>query len=141
MPTFTELPAYTEGDIRNADPPTFDTGGAPWWDPAADAAVQPEVDTVVVNGVVVGKGSLVRAAPVAPRRRAGPLLRRREARVTAVLSDVDGQVHVAVVLADDPAADIHEWYGRYLYFAPDELEPLGTDPTSASPAQREESRS
>ena len=21
-------------------------------------------------------------------------------------------------------ADLHEWYGRYLYFAPDELEPL-----------------
>ncbi len=24
----------------------------------------------------------------------------------------------------DPAADLHDWYGRYLYFAPDELEPL-----------------
>ena len=44
--------------------------------------------------------------------------------VTAVLSDVDGETHVAVVLADDPAADLHDWYGRYWYFAPDELEPL-----------------
>ena len=44
--------------------------------------------------------------------------------MTAVLSDVDGGVHVAVVLVDDPAADLHDWYGRYLYFAPDELEPL-----------------
>ena len=24
-------------DLRNAEPPGFDTGGAPWWDPAADA--------------------------------------------------------------------------------------------------------
>ena len=38
--------------------------------------------------------------------------------------DVDGQTHVAVILLDDPAADLHDWYGRYLYFAPDELEPL-----------------
>jgi hypothetical protein len=44
--------------------------------------------------------------------------------VTAVISDVDGGVHVAVVLVDDPAADLHDWYGRYFYFAPDELEPL-----------------
>ena len=29
-----------------------------------------------------------------------------------------------MVLVDDPAADLHDWYGRYLYFAPDELEPL-----------------
>ena len=46
------------------------------------------------------------------------------ARVTAVHFDVDGETHVAVVLVDDPAADLHDWYGRYLYFAPDELEPL-----------------
>jgi hypothetical protein len=46
------------------------------------------------------------------------------ARVTAVVSDVDGGSHVAVVLVDDPAADLHDWYGRYFYFAPDEIEPL-----------------
>ena len=62
------------------------------------------------------------------------------ARVTAVLSDVDDQVHVAVVLVDDPAADLHDWYGRYLYFAPDELEPLGPEPTTTPSPQREESR-
>ena len=44
--------------------------------------------------------------------------------MTAVLGDVDGETHVAVVLVDDPAAELHEWYGRYLYFAPDELEPV-----------------
>ena len=46
------------------------------------------------------------------------------ARVTAVLSDVDGSTHVALVLVDDPAADLHEEAGRFFYFAPDELEPL-----------------
>jgi hypothetical protein len=49
------------------------------------------------------------------------------ARVTAVLSDVDGGTHVALVLVDDPAADLHDLAGRYWYFAPDELEPLSPE--------------
>jgi hypothetical protein len=102
----------------------FATGDVPWWDPAADESVQPETDSVVIDGVPVAKGSLVR---VHPSRRADAqdlFFADQEARVTAVLSDVDGSTHVAVVLVDDPAADMHEWYGRYFYFAPEELEPL-----------------
>ena len=106
-------------------PPTwFDTADQPWWDPAVDEQVQPEVDAVVIGGVSVRKDSLVR---VHPSRRADAqdlFFANQVARVTAVLSDVDGGVHVAVVLVDDPAAELHDWYGRYLYFAPDELEPL-----------------
>ena len=96
----------------------------PWWDPAGDASVDPDRDTVLVAGVRVGKGSLVR---VHPSRRADAqdlFFADQVARVTAVLSDVDGGTHVALVLEDDPAADLHEWYGRYFYFAPDEIEPL-----------------
>jgi len=48
----------------------------------------------------------------------------RTARVQAVLCDVDDDRHVAVVLEDDPGADLHRWYGRYHYFAPDEVVPL-----------------
>ncbi len=113
--------------------PVVDTGGAPWWDPAADESVQPELDSVLIDGVRVAKGSLVR---VHPSRRADAqdlFFADQVARVTAVLSDVDGGTHVALVLVDDPAADLHDWYGRYLYFAPDELEPLDQ--------AREESRS
>ncbi|MBD8869444.1 hypothetical protein IE331_07395 [Nocardioides sp. MJB4] len=112
------------GALRSPEPRLFDTGEVPWWDPAADESVRPEVDSVVVDGVRVAKGSLVR---VHPSRRADAqdlFFADRVARVTAVLSDVDGGTHVALVLADDPAADLHEWYGRYLYFAPDEIEPL-----------------
>jgi hypothetical protein len=49
----------------------------------------------------------------------------REATVEAVLHDVDGQVHLAVTAADDPAADLQASHGRFLYFAPDEVEPVG----------------
>ena len=52
------------------------------------------------------------------------------AKVTSVHETVDGDQHVGVVLEDDPAADLHEWYGRYLYFAPDEIEPLSERNTS-----------
>ncbi|CAN5515076.1 hypothetical protein BH18ACT8_BH18ACT8_07520 [soil metagenome] len=119
-------------DLRDLDPPTFETGDMPWWDPETDASVNPDVDTVVINGVGISRNSLVR---IHPSRRADAqdiFFAGQTARVSAVHSDVDGNVHVAVVLVDDPAAEMHEWYGRYLYFAPDELEPL-TD--------REESRS
>ncbi|MDH6696250.1 hypothetical protein P3T26_000698 [Streptomyces sp. MAA16] len=114
-------------DPQGRGPDAFDTGGAPWWDPAADASVSPESDSVLVDGVAVAKGSLVR---VRPRRRADAqdlFFAGQVARVTAVLSDVDGGVHVALVLVDDPAADLHDWYGRYFYFTPDELEPLPGD--------------
>ncbi|MFI5891016.1 hypothetical protein ACIA5D_12980 [Actinoplanes sp. NPDC051513] len=93
----------------------------PWWDPATD---DPGPDSVLIAGVRVGKGSRVR---VHPSRRADAqdlFFAGKEARVTAVVSDVDGGTHVALVLVDDPAADLHDWYGRYLYFAPDELEPI-----------------
>ena len=79
---------------------------------------------MLIDGVSVRKGSLVR---VHPSRRADAqdlFFADQVARVTAVLADVDGGTHVALVLVDDPAADLHEWYGRYFYFAPEELEPL-----------------
>lgn len=129
LPEIPEIP-----DLRDLEPPTFETGDVPWWDPAADEAVRPELDHVVIDGVRVARGSLVR---VHPSRRADAqdlFFADQVARVTAVLSDVDGGSHVALVLVDDPAADLHDWYGRYLYFAPDELEPLDR---VADPAREE----
>jgi hypothetical protein len=111
--------------------------GAPWWDPGVDASVSPETDSVVIDGVAVAKGSVVR---LHPRRHADAqdlFFADRSARVTGVLFDVDGAVHVAVVLTDDPAADLHEWYGRYLYFAPEEIQPLEPAPASPLPEQKE----
>jgi hypothetical protein len=124
-------------DIRDVEPPTFGTDDdVPWWDPETDAAVSPDTDAVVIDGVSVSKGSFV---TVHPSRRADAhdiFFADQVARVTAVLSDVDGGSHVAVVLVDDPAADMHEWYGRYFYFSPDELKPV---PVETS-ADREEIR-
>ncbi|WUI66174.1 hypothetical protein OHQ90_26490 [Nocardia sp. NBC_00403] len=100
--------------------------GVDWWDPLADNAVAPESDAVSVRGVRVSRGSLVRLHPARRADAQDLFFDGKLARVTSVHEDVDGQAHVGVVIADDPAADLHEWYGRYLYFAPEEIEPLSS---------------
>ena len=103
--------------------------GVDWWDPLADDAVRPEIDAVLVNGIRVMRGSQVR---LRPRRNADAqdiFVAGKTARVTSVHEDVEGNKHVGVVVDDDPAADLHDWYGRYLYFSPDEVEPLEANQT------------
>jgi hypothetical protein len=96
----------------------------PWWDPGADASVSPGTDYVVVAGQRVARGSRVVLRPGARRADAQDMfLADREALVEAVLQDVDGVTYLAVSLADDPGADIRSAHGRFLYFAPDEVEP------------------
>ena len=78
-----------------------------------------------------------------PQRRADAqdlFLAGQTGRVAGVHLDVDGATHVGVVLVDDPAADLHEWYGRYLYFGPEELEPLGATADRAPTEGRLEMR-
>ena len=48
----------------------------------------------------------------------------RTATVAAVLHDVDDATHLAVTVDEDPGADLKTAHGRYLYFAPDEVEPI-----------------
>jgi hypothetical protein len=36
--------------------------------------------------------------------------------------DVDGRVYLAVTVDDDPAAELHHWYGRYHHYRTDEVE-------------------
>jgi hypothetical protein len=104
----------------------FATPDTPWWDPGADGSVSPDTDHVVVAGHRVARGSRVLMRPGSRRADAQDLfLAGREAQVEAVLHDVDGQVHLAVTPVDDPAADLQRSHGRFLYFAPDEVEPLG----------------
>jgi hypothetical protein len=120
-------------------PPEQNPGAAaqrvPWWDPGADTSVSPETDHVIIAGVRVARGSRVTMRPGARRADAQDLfLAGREALVEAVLSDVDGQVHVAVSPVLDPLAELQRGHGRFLYFAPDEIEPLTADPPRGGPA-------
>ncbi|HVD14302.1 MAG TPA: hypothetical protein VNK73_07615 [Actinomycetota bacterium] len=98
---------------------------APWWDPGSDASVSPATDSVRVAGVDVARGSRVRLRPGLRRADAQDMfLDGRMATVEAVFLDVDGDCHLALLLDDDPAAELQRWHGRFLYFAPDEVEPV-----------------
>jgi hypothetical protein len=125
------VPTWPAGPVpaRPAGEPTADITdrpSVPWWDPGADSSVSPETDHVIVAGVRVARGSRVLMQPGARRADAQDLfLIGREATVQAVLHDVDGDVHLAVSPDDDPAAELQRNHGRFLYFSPDEVEPIG----------------
>jgi hypothetical protein len=131
-----EAMARLHGVLRNPPAPGDSAGlvpeipeGVDWWDPLADNAVRPEVDAVLVNGVRVARGSRVR---LRPRRNADAqdiFVAGKIARVASVHEDVEGNKHVGVVVDDDPAAELHDWYGRYLYFSPDEIQPVEAEQT------------
>ncbi|MGP6159756.1 MAG: hypothetical protein ACLPYS_20045 [Vulcanimicrobiaceae bacterium] len=102
-------------------------GGALTVDPFAQLDV-PSVDCVFVGGVKVAKGSAVR---LQPKRRADVMdtfLVGKLATVRAIHQDVEDQLYVAVTIDDDPASDLHEWYGRSFFFYPDEIEPVEIEP-------------
>jgi hypothetical protein len=106
------------GALRRDDPPPFAQH-----DPFAAIDV-PSVDCVFIDGTKVAKGSTVR---LHPKRRADSwdtFLAEKLATVRAIHQDFEDRFYVAVTVDDDPASDLHEWYGRSFMFAPDEVEPV-----------------
>ncbi len=112
-----ELARLHGGDLRRTatEPP----------DPDPFAAFDvPSFDCVFVDGIKVAKGSSVR---LQPKRRADvwdSFLAGKLATVRAIHQDVENTFYVAVTVDDDPASDLHEWYGRSLFFYPEEIEPV-----------------
>ncbi|WP_262387091.1 hypothetical protein [Streptomyces sp. TRM49041] len=103
-------------------------GTAPWWQEGGDDGLCPTTDSVLVDGVPVASGARVLLRPRGRGADAHDMfLTGRTAQVAAVFHDVDGSVHVAVTLDDDPAAELNSWYGRFFYFRPDELQPVDAD--------------
>jgi hypothetical protein len=103
----------------------------PWWDPAADASVDPDTDSVLVQGVAVSKGSKVVLRPGRQLDDASGVRRVTDAQdlfydgrvaiVQAVIFDVDGDEYLACSLEDVPDIDLA--HGRFLYFRPSEVDP------------------
>jgi len=108
------------------------TESTPWWDPGADSSVDPDTDAVEIRGVLVAKGAKVRLCPGARRSDAQDMfLAGKVAEVQAVFHDLEDKRFLAVTLEDDPNADLQIQHGRFLYFSPDEVEPVGA-PTRPS---------
>lgn len=89
---------------------------------------RPAPEHVVVAGVEVRKGSRVRLRPHPGRDLMDVVLAGKTAVVEAVEQDYEDRVHVAVVVEEDPGRDFGEarMMGHRFFFAPDEVEPLGT---------------
>ncbi len=97
----------------------------PWWDPGQDSSFDPFADSMYIGAHEVRSGTRVRLHP-SRRADAHDLFYTGQlATVKGVFNDVDENQHVAVVLDDDPASDMFDWQGRYLYFHPEEIEVLG----------------
>jgi hypothetical protein len=99
---------------------------APWFNEQAEASVAPETDVVMINGIPVSKNSRVRLRPCRRADAHDMFLAGQTAIVRRIDLDVDGETHVAVLLEGDPAADLHDWHGRYYYFGVEEIEPLSS---------------
>jgi hypothetical protein len=129
-----ETLSQLHGQMRPVEPfavPSFSTpasgdelAAVEWWDPDVDASVDPWTDTVWIAGVEVTKGTPVRLRPSQRSDAQDMFLDGLSATVAGVFSDVDGDTHVAVTVDDDPATAELMWQGRYLFFHPDEVEPL-----------------
>ena len=116
--------ARLHGTMRSSGGAAAPAEAVPWWDPGVDESVDPGTDVVRVGAVDVRTGTRVR---LRPSRRADAhdlFLAGMDATVAGVFHDVDGELHVAVTLDDDPATEELAWQGRYLYFHPEEIEPL-----------------
>jgi len=118
--------------FTGAEPVPGKSPDVPWWDPGADSSVDPDTDSIQVAGVKVSRGSRVKLRP--GRQLDDPSGARRLtdgqdlfydgriAIVQGVYFDVDGAEYLAVSLEDMPDVDLA--HGRFLYFNPEEVEPL-----------------
>lgn len=118
----TEGPEDDWSDPWLADLPT----NAPWWEPAVDGSVDPWTDTVQVAGVALAQGDTIRLRPSHRADAQDIFLVGRTATVAGVFRNVDGETYLAVTVDDDPAQVEFAIQGRYLFFHPDEVEPLTT---------------
>ncbi|MFI5040512.1 MAG: hypothetical protein ACHQNA_01465 [Acidimicrobiales bacterium] len=129
---FTDDAALEEPGDRWSDPGAgreeagapWNEPGLPWWDPGVDGGFDPWTDRVWIGDVEVSPGTRVRLHPSRRADAQDLFLVGLDATVGGVFHDVDGEVHLAVVVDADPGGDLLRAHGRYRYFHPDEVEIL-----------------
>jgi len=84
------------------------------------------VGSVTIFGVPVRPGDRVRIWPQKSADIFDMALKGKVAIIEAIESDFDNQVHLAVVLEDDPGRDLGmlRQPGHRFFFSPEEVEPL-----------------
>ena len=90
----------------------------------------PELESVVVDGVEVGKGSRVLLWPKPGGDVMDMALAGKAAFVEAIEQDYEGRVYLAVTLKDDPGRELgrdRSTLGHRFFFSPEEVVPLEGD--------------
>lgn len=87
---------------------------------------RPALQSVVVSGVELEKGSRVLLWPRAGGDVMDLVLKGKVASVEGIEQDYEGRIHIAVTLEDDPGRDLGEdrFLGHRFFFSPEEVEPL-----------------
>ena len=139
-----ELFARLHGAMRSLAPtnraPPRESAALDAWDAFATAegnAPRAEQDSVETASGRVSRGARVRLRPTRRADAMDMFLADRTARVEGVYGDVDGATYVAVTVEDDPAAELHDSYGRFFYFYPDEVELLSSEGSAGTSAVAE----
>jgi hypothetical protein len=105
-------------------------------DPATDDAMpldpMPEWSDKGPRRALVGTtwveiGDKVRLRPARRADAHDLFLAGKIATIAEIVHTVDDDTHLAVTVDDDPASELMNWHGRYLYFAPDEVVALVDD--------------
>ncbi len=96
------------------------------WNPFAEPA---RVDRVRVFGVELRAGDRVRLWPQKRADIFDAALAGKVAIIEAIEQDFEDQVHLAVVLEDDPGRDLGllRQPGHRFFFSPEEVEPVALD--------------
>ena len=91
---------------------------------------RPTLDSVVVGGVELEKGSRVLLWPGAGGDIMDLALKGKVASVEGIEQDYEGRVYIAVTLEDDPGRDLGEdrFLGHRFFFSSEEVEPLDLEP-------------
>jgi hypothetical protein len=101
------------------------------WNP--DAPEYRPVESITIFGVEVKLGDRVRLWPQKTADIMDMALKGKVAIVEAIERDFDDQVHLAVVLEDDPGRDLGlmRQPGHRFFFSPDEVEPVALNGEAA----------
>src|SRR5581483_8250205 len=94
-----------------------------WWTQESENT---PVESVTVFGVSLKPGDRVRLWPQKSADIMDMALKGKIAIIEAIERDVDDQLHLAVVLEDDPGRDLGmlRQPGHRFFFSPEEIEPL-----------------
>lgn len=109
--------------VTEAEPAANEAAMMDPWNPFAEL---PPLESVRVFGVDLRKGDRVRLWPKGKADILDMATEGKVAIIEAIEQDLEGEVHLAVVLEDDPGRDIGmlRQVGHRFFYTPEEVEPL-----------------